>query len=194
MKVFLSKMKHRASDFVYGVRARLEPVGLRVHSEQRKKQDVLRDGRWLRYRVQGDAGLKQAFPERIAHSNLNKWWIRPVDTWRREQEIESLMDRFHFSFDSVLAIRNPFGLSPLCCLVLFETAEPYRVRYTVRGKTPGSSFTHTLQHKTCRHQVPVFGLYASYKNVILLELLDENGKVAAKKELVIPVEIGRAHV
>ncbi len=187
MKVFLSKMKHRAADFVYGVRARLEPVGLRVRSEQRKKRDVLRDGRWLRYRVQADAGLRQAFPERITHSNLNKWWIRPVDTWQREQEIESLMDRFHFSFDSVLAIRNPYGLSPLCCLVLFETAEPYRVRYTVRGKTPGSTFTHTLKRETCRHRVPVFGLYASYQNVVLLELLDENGKAAAEKELVIPV-------
>ena len=187
MRVFLSKVKQRGVDGLYSLAARFEPVGPRIRARQKRNKDVVRDGRWLRYRVRADKKLAQAFPQKITRTNLGKWWVRPVDTWQREQAIESLLDQFPFTFDSVLAIRNPYGLSPLCCLILFETEEKYRVRYTVRGKTPGSSFTQTLTRYTTRHRVPVFGLYAAWENTVHLELLDENGKPAAERDVIIPV-------
>lgn len=183
MKAFLLKIK---SYVEYGM-ARCEPTDLRIRSKLRKKQDVLRDGKWLRWQAQMNKELQQAFPQCLTHTNLNEWRIRPVDTWKREQVMEQLSNKFRFTFESVLIVRNPYGLTPLSCLIFFETDEACRVRYTVKGKTPVYDFMHTTDHFTSRHRVPVFGLYAGYENRIMLELLDGNGEVTAKKELLVPV-------
>lgn len=183
MKTFLSKIKNQAQ---YGI-ARCIPDDRQIRSCREKKVDVLRDGKWLGFQVRMDQELRQAFPARIAHTNLKAWNVRPVDTWKRERMMEKLQDQFRFSFESVFIVLDPFGLTPLSCLLLFETEKKYRVRYTVKGKTPVCDFTHTTECLACRHQVPVFGLYAEYENRVALELLDENGSVTAERELRIPV-------
>lgn len=183
MKAFFKKIKGYAEYWM----ARCEPNGMRIRSKLEKKEDVFRNGKWLRLQVEMNERLQQAFPNRIARTNLKVWNIRPVDTWKREQEIEELLDQFPFRFESLLAIMNPYGLTPLSCLILFETEKECRVRYTVKGKTAACDFTYTGERFTSRHRVPVFGLYAEYENRVVLELLDEKDEVTARRELIVQV-------
>lgn len=158
----------------------------RIRSALQNKNNVVMTGQALRKWALVDAGLRGDFPEHILKSNMRKWMVRPVDTWMREQELERLMDEYHFTFETMLVVSNPYGLTPLCAVVLFETETDCYVRYTVRGKVPSCDFTYTTERFVSRHRVPVFGLYAAGQNPVNMELLDADGKVLAERQFNVP--------
>lgn len=79
---------------------------------------------------------------------------------------------------------NPYGLTPLCALVLFYTKKEYAVRFRVHGDSMQEEITGEVS-RTQYHRVPVFGLYAGRENTVDLELLDDNGSVVKKKTITI---------
>lgn len=90
-----------------------------------------------------------------------------------------------YSFACPLIVQNPYGLVPLSALIIFQTSEPCRIRYTVKGKTAGTDFVNEGNELRTKHRVPVLGLYAGMENLVVLERLDENGKKLEKKEFAI---------
>lgn len=162
--------------------------GWRIRQAQRNQKDVLVDGKWLRMRIQMNRELRRAFPKRIQNTDLKAWNVRPVETWKREQQLERLIDEYQFQFDAMLIVCNPYELTPLSALLIFHTEKKCSVRYMVRGKTTDCDFIYTTSGFETRHRVPVFGLYAACENQVDIELLGEDGEVIAKKQVQIPTE------
>lgn len=107
-----------------------------------------------------------------------------VQTKEIDEAIEAELDSGVYTWREPLILNNPYKISPLTGLILFETKEPCRVRITVKGKDRANDLTGELEPAT-RHRIPVIGLYPSFDNQILLEIVDDNGNTLRKKELTI---------
>lgn len=115
-------------------------------------------------------------------SNLNQNGLNTnvTTSYQNTMAIGQLLKLQHYSFDTMLILLNPFGISPLTALAVFCTDTPCKVRFTITGtkgnieETTVSETTETLETE---HQVPIWGLYANYKNPVKMELLDENNQI-----------------
>lgn len=95
---------------------------------------------------------------------------------------EKILQSRHYTIRNPYVRLNPYGLTPLCALVLFYTDKPCAVRFRVHGDSPLEEVAGEVS-KTQYHRVPVFGLYADRENTVDLELLDENGNAKKKKTI-----------
>ncbi|WP_168169748.1 aryl-sulfate sulfotransferase [Candidatus Izimaplasma sp. ZiA1] len=77
------------------------------------------------------------------------------------------------TFDDPFVKLNPYNISPLTALVIFETELEERIEVTVKGKDDASSITFTTD-KATSHIIPVYGLYDDFNNEIVLKRIDNN--------------------
>lgn len=101
--------------------------------------------------------------------------------------VQAELDSGYYSFEEPLVILNPYKISPLTALVLFNTDTEVRVRMTVKGKTEAADITFTAD-AACAHRIPIIGLYPDMENTVLLELLDDNDNVLDEQTLTIQTE------
>lgn len=73
------------------------------------------------------------------------------------------------SIDDPYVELNPYEIAPLSALVMFETESASDVMVTVKGKSGAKDFTYTLSNKVTHHEVPIIGLYAEYRNQVILQ-------------------------
>lgn len=108
-------------------------------------------------------------------SNIEKQ-IRPsADICRRKDiVIENILNKGHYKFHNALFIANPFGYSPLTGLMVFNTSEPCKVKYTIKGRRGSGDYTNCDETFTTKHQVPVLGMYEGCINTITFYLLDKD--------------------
>ena len=92
-----------------------------------------------------------------------------------------------YTWEEPLIVQNPYRYSPLTAVILFDTDEECEVRVTVKGKTEAADIEGTVDAATS-HRVPVVGLYAGQENTVLLELLDDTGKVTDSQEIKITTD------
>lgn len=95
-----------------------------------------------------------------------------------QNEIEKNFKTKGYDLDNPNIILNPYGNSPLTALVLFETEEEVSINVTIKGKDKLSTFSHTFE-KTKNHYLPIYGLYADYKNEVVIEY-ELNGQKFSK--------------
>lgn len=100
-----------------------------------------------------------------------------------DQEIQMELESGSYTWETPLVLNNPFKVAPLTGMILFETERPCRVRVTVRGKEEAYDLTGEIGEETL-HRIPVVGLYPSYDNRILLELLNETGETVEQQEII----------
>ena len=101
-------------------------------------------------------------------------------SYQNTMAIQKILKQKHYSFDTMLILLNPFGISPLTALAVFCTDVPCKVRFTIqgiKGNTNETTVSETTPSLKTEHQVPIWGLYANYKNPVEMELLDENNQV-----------------
>lgn len=104
-----------------------------------------------------------------------------------QENKETYLTPYGYTIENPNIILNPYGISPLTALILFETEEEQSVTITILGKDENSTYTNTFDNNT-RHYIPVYGLYPNTTNNIIIEC----GNV--KKELTIetsplPIEL-----
>lgn len=162
------------------------PDSLRFHRKKMTQKDNIRTGNWLKHKARKAYGRDVVTKGIVKATNLEPWLIQPLDTKYREKMIRELQEKYRFSFDSMLIIRNPYEKAPLCALLVFETEQPCLVRVTVKGKEKGCQFTHTTEQPAKFHRVPVVGLYQGWENKVRVELLDAEGQRIRKKNVTIP--------
>lgn len=104
-----------------------------------------------------------------------------------DAQVQAELDSGNYSFEEPLVILNPYRISPLTAMILFQTEETVGVRVTVKGKTEAADISFEAE-QTTSHRVPVIGLYPSMENTIVLELMDESGNVTETKELKLQTE------
>ena len=70
-------------------------------------------------------------------------------------------------------------MNPLCALAIFELDEPGNITVTVKSKDEHATITYVKTFKTAHCEVPILGLYANKKNIVILTT--ENGKTTTLK-------------
>lgn len=157
---------------------------------------TLRDGRWVAYRAKKyEKELMRPLAKSYS-TNIDKQRMFPVMSMARDKVVENELCSGRYTFTDMLVILNPYEITPLTALALFDTNEPCKVKFTVKGIEKKKKNGEVLKGDSIsgmtdaalRHRVPIFGLYPNAENVVILELLDEQGEVLEKRKLTIRTE------
>ncbi len=162
------------------------PDSFRIRLKLRRGKDVIRNGVWLNKQVCREEPFADGGPGGAAgasQSNVRERRTPVLDSWEREQMLRRLLERYEFAFDRMLILQNPFRLSPLTAVLVFETKERCVARITVRGDEREHDFSYTAGGAARQHFVPVIGLYADRRNVVEVALCDGKGKVLCKRNV-----------
>ena len=99
---------------------------------------------------------------------------------RQNEQIEYLKS-YGYTLDNPNVILNPYDISPLTALIIFETNDAVPVSITVVGKNSDNSYTKDFE-KSKVHYIPVYGLYADYNNKIIIKCQNTEKVVEIKTE------------
>jgi len=111
-------------------------------------------------------------------------------TYCKECMIEGLHQKAEYSFKNILVINNPYKISPLSALMVFNTiGNPCKVEYTIKGYNGSGDYTKCDETITTLHRVPVLGLYEGRFNPVNVRLLDRNNNVIASKNIKIKTPV-----
>lgn len=91
-----------------------------------------------------------------------------VDT---QVELEKNFESEGYTIDNPNIIVNPYEISPLTALVIFETEEEVAPTVTIVGEDDNTTFTHEFDRNTV-HYLPIYGLYAGQENEVIIEFGD----------------------
>lgn len=89
------------------------------------------------------------------------------DIISKQNRVEEYFSSYGYTIDNPSIILNPYSISPLTALILFETDKEVSVTLTVVGKSPDTTFQNTF-NKSKKHYIPVYGLYPDYKNKVIV--------------------------
>ena len=73
-----------------------------------------------------------------------------------------------YTIDNPNIILNPYEISPLTALVIFETADEVEPTVIINGKDKNTTFTNTFESNKV-HYLPIYGLYPDYNNEITIK-------------------------
>ncbi len=90
-----------------------------------------------------------------------------------QNEIENtFLSDTKYSFDNPKVILNPYNISPLTALVIFETSDLTSAVVTIKGKDKNTTFTNTFNPSNT-HILPIYGLYPDKDNIVTIEVNDK---------------------
>ena len=104
--------------------------------------------------------------------------ISLVDT---QAELEKEFVSKGYTIDKPNIIVNPYEISPLTALVIFETEEEVAPTVTIIGKDEHTTFTHEFESNTV-HYLPIYGLYAGEANEVIIEFGDTKKNITIETE------------
>lgn len=100
---------------------------------------------------------------------------------KRDASIEEEWRSEDYTLENPLAIQNPYDISPLTALVLFETEQPAEITVQVPGTNEYTTLEHTYEGYNTIHQIPILGLYPDAENVVTLTAETEDGQSEGKE-------------
>ena len=80
---------------------------------------------------------------------------------------EEYFSPYGYTIDNPCIILNPYDISPLTALILFETEKEVNITITIVGKNEDTTYQNTFE-KSKKHYIPVYGLYADYENKVIV--------------------------
>ena len=95
-----------------------------------------------------------------------------------QREYEKDFKTEGYTIDDPNVILDPYHISPLTALVLFETEEEVTPTVTIEGKDDLTTYTHTFEASKI-HQLPIYGLYPDQENEVRIKY-EENGETIEK--------------
>lgn len=98
-----------------------------------------------------------------------------------QESKEEYLTHYHYTLDNPNIVLNPYGISPLTALIIFETSDEEEVTITIMGHDENSTYTNKFK-KTKKHYIPVFGLYPNYDNEIIIKCGNITKKYNIKTE------------
>ena len=78
----------------------------------------------------------------------------------------------NYTFEDPKIIVNPYGISPLTALVIYQTKDLVSTTVEIKGKDELTTYTNTFKPSKI-HILPIYGLYADTDNEVIIK---ENGK------------------
>ena len=85
---------------------------------------------------------------------------------------EKYINPYGYTFEEPNIIVNPYGISPLTALILFETEEEEEITIKIEGIDEKSTYKNTFK-PTKRHYIPVYGLYSNKVNNVTIQYKDK---------------------
>lgn len=85
------------------------------------------------------------------------------------------------TFENPRVVLNPYEISPLTALVIFETKDLTSPTVTVQGKDENTTFTKTFTPSK-EHVLPIYGLYANTENIVTIKVNNEVKTLAIKTD------------
>lgn len=86
-------------------------------------------------------------------------------------------------------IINPSGFVPPSALIKCSLAAPGIMKAKVIGRSELSAdFNCTYKELKTEYEIPIFGLYSDYENIVELSIVDLNGKTITADSIKIPIE------
>ena len=103
-----------------------------------------------------------------------------VDKFKPVENVEHILDTQYqlekdfmkdtaYSYEEPKIIVNPYGISPLTALIIFETKDLTTPTIEIKGKDKLTTYTHTFTPGK-QHILPVYGLYAGMENEVVLKV------------------------
>lgn len=111
---------------------------------------------------------------------------------QEENEKEFLKDT-NYSFEKPKVVVDPYGISPLTALVIFETKDLTTPTVTIQGIDEHTTFTHTFTPNK-KHILPIYGLYPNKDNEVEIKINDKTTTVHIKtkelpKDFILPTNV-----
>lgn len=112
----------------------------------------------------------------------------------KQHKIESTtLASSEYTFDDPKVILDPYGISPLTALIVFETKDLTTPVITVVGKDENTTITNTFKPGKV-HYLPVYGLYPDADNEVILTVNGESKTIHIKtealpKDFILPTSI-----
>lgn len=84
-----------------------------------------------------------------------------------QEELESYLTPYGYTFNNPNIVLNPYGVSPLTAMILFETEKEEEITIKIEGKDYNSTYINTFEKET-KHYIPIYGLYPNTVNKIYI--------------------------
>lgn len=110
---------------------------------------------------------------------------------QNNKEIEFLSNT-NYSIDDPKVILNPYDISPLTAMIIFETKDLTPITITIKGKDNNTTITHTFEPSKV-HILPIYGLYADTNNEVIIKANNKEKTVYIQTEK-LPDDIAIANV
>ena len=93
-----------------------------------------------------------------------------------QSELENKFTSYGYTIDEPNIILNPYEISPLTALVMFETNDYVSPTVTVVGKSEKTTYTHTFKESKT-HYLEILGLYPDYNNEVIISYGNVSKKI-----------------
>ena len=98
-----------------------------------------------------------------------------------QEKIEDSFKSSGYTIDNPNIILNPYEISPLTALVIFETEEEVEPTIIINGKDENTTFTNTFESNKI-HYLSIYGLYPDYNNEITIKYGDVSKTIYIKTD------------
>ena len=93
-----------------------------------------------------------------------------------QSELENKFTSYGYTIDEPNIILNPYEISPLTALLMFETSDYVSPTVTIVGKSEKTTYTHTFKESKT-HYLEILGLYPDYNNEVIISYGDVTKKI-----------------
>lgn len=91
---------------------------------------------------------------------------------QRQSEIDKTIISEGYTINNPNIILNPYEISPLTALIIFESESPVSTQLTIKGKDNSFDIVKNFS-KEVKHYLPVYGLYPDYNNQVEVKINEE---------------------
>jgi len=94
---------------------------------------------------------------------------------------EDFLKDTNYTVENPKVIINPYGISPLTALIVFETNDFTNPTVTIKGKDKNTTYTNTFKTSNV-HILPIYGLYPDTNNEIIITVNEVNYTINIQTE------------
>ncbi|GGJ82435.1 aryl-sulfate sulfotransferase [Lentibacillus kapialis] len=95
-----------------------------------------------------------------------------------DQALQKQYEQGSYSPEDPFVKLNPYGVTPLSALAMFETDKPVKLTVTVEGKEEQGDIPRSYDDYKTQHAIPVLGLYPDYENTVTIEVITKDGETS----------------
>ncbi|MCI9233471.1 MAG: aryl-sulfate sulfotransferase [Bacilli bacterium] len=107
--------------------------------------------------------------------------IEDILVTQNKKELSILSDSYSYTAENPKIVLNPYEISPLTALLIFETKDLTAPTITIVGKDEKTTITNTFTPSK-KHFLPIYGLYPDTNNEVLLTVNGITTKLSIRTE------------